>query len=90
MKNTLKFEEVFSSKGRSKILKILAMKEELNISNIVKNTGLNHSSVKNHIKYLQNINFIQEKAFGRIRIYRLKCENLKVKALKNLIEYWES
>lgn len=84
------FEDILSSKGRVKILKLLALKNEMNISNIVKKTGLNHSSVKDHLIFLKDIDFIQEKQFGRIRIYRYKLENLKARALKNLIVYWEN
>ena len=37
-------EEVLGSKGRVKILKLLATEGELNISKIVQNTHLNHAS----------------------------------------------
>lgn len=84
------FEDILSSRGRVKILKLLALKNEMNISNIVKKTGLNHSSVRDHLIFLKDIDFIQEKQFGRIRIYRYKLENLKARALKNLIVYWEN
>ena len=84
------FEDILSSRGRVKILKHLALKNEMNISNIVKKTGLNHSSVRDHLIFLKDIDFIQEKQFGRIRIYRYKLENLKARALKNLIVYWEN
>lgn len=84
------FEEMFSSKGRTKIIKLLALRNELNISKIVKLTRLNHMSVKKHLIFLKNTGFIQEKQFGRIKIYRYKKENMKAKALRNLILYWES
>ena len=82
-------EDIFCSRGRTKIIKLLALRDELNISKIVKLTRLNHLSVKNHLIFFKKINFVQEKKFGRIRIYRFKIENLKAKALKNLIEFWE-
>ena len=84
------FEDILSSKGRVKILKLLALNNEMNISNIVNKAGLNHNSVKNHLIFLKHIDFIQEKQFGRIRIYRYKLENLKARALKNLIVFWEN
>ena len=87
--NRIVFEDILSSRGRVKILKLLALNNEMNISNIVKKAGLNHRSVKNHLIFLKHIDFIQEKQFGRIRIYRYKLENLKARALKNLIVYWE-
>jgi len=82
-------EDIFSSRGRTKIIKLLALRDELNISKIVDLTGLNHLSVKTHLFFFKEINFVQEKKFGRIRIYRFKTENLKAKALKNLIQFWE-
>ncbi len=82
-------EDIFSSRGRTKIIKLLALRDELNISKIVELSRLNHLSVKNHLIFFKEIDFVQEKKFGRIRIYRFKTENLKAKALKNLIEYWE-
>ena len=82
-------EDIFSSRGRAKIIKLLALRDELNISKIVDLTGLNHLSVKKHLFFFKEINFVQEKKFGRIRIYRFKTENLKANALKNLIQFWE-
>ena len=82
-------EDIFSSRGRTKIIKLLALRDELNISKIVELTGLNHLSVKTHLFYFKEIGFVQEKKYGRIRIYRFKTENLKAKALKNLIKFWE-
>lgn len=63
--------------------------EELPISQITKRTNLNHSCVSKHLKYLMTVNLIQEKRFGRIRIFRFKTENLKAKSLKKFIEIWE-
>jgi predicted transcriptional regulator len=83
------FENVLGSKGRCKIIKLLALKTELNISEIVKQTRLNHIDVKKHLAFLELIDFVQEKKYGRIKIYRFKEENLKAKSLKNLILFWE-
>lgn len=83
-------EEILGSKGRLKILKTLAINIELNISAIIDNTNLNHKIVDNHLRVLKKIGIIQEKRFGRIRIYRYKLENLKARSLKKFIEIWES
>jgi len=82
-------EDILGSRARIKILKILAIYEELTISLIIKRTNLNHSNVSKHLNYLKANNLIQEKKFGRIKIYRFKSENIKAKSLKNLIEIWE-
>lgn len=82
-------EELLGSKARIKILKILAINEELSITSIIKRTRLNHSNVLKHLNYLIGVDLIQEKKFGRIRIYRYKIENLKARSLKKFIEIWE-
>jgi len=86
----LQIENILSSRGRVKIIKLLAKEEELNISEIVKKVRLNHSTVVQHLEYLCKVGIVQEKTFGRIRIYRLKSENAKVRALKTFFSLWES
>ena len=82
-------ENVFGSRARMKILKTLAKNGELSISQVIKNTNLNHSSVIRHLDFLQKLSLIQEKNFGRIKILRFKTENLKAKSFKRFIEIWE-
>ena len=56
-----KIEDVFSSKGRIKIIKTLVLKKETNISNLVHITKLNHNSVKEHLESLCEAGLIEEK-----------------------------
>ncbi|WXG40713.1 MAG: winged helix-turn-helix domain-containing protein [Candidatus Freyarchaeum deiterrae] len=83
-------EKIFSSKGRIKIVKILAQEGELNISEIAKRANLNYSTTNQHLNFLKKVGLVQEKIFGRIRIFRFKAENIKAQAIKNLFEIWES
>ncbi|MFX1394624.1 MAG: winged helix-turn-helix domain-containing protein [Promethearchaeota archaeon] len=83
-------EDLLGSKARIKILKALALNDELNISLIISKTKLNHSNVIRHLNFLKSFNLIQEKKFGRIKIYRYKAENIKARSLKNFIKIWES
>jgi len=87
-KNCL-IEDVFASKGRVKIIRILVKEEELNISEIVERCKLNHKSTLSHLQFLSNIGILQEKIYGRIRIYRLRAEDYKVKAIKKMFEVWD-
>lgn len=87
--NELLFEEVLGSRSRVKILRTLAAHGEMNVTAIVTETRLNHRVVLHHLQYLSQISFVQEKVFGRIRIFRFRDENLKAKMLKNLINFWE-
>ena len=82
-------EDLLGSRARIKILKTLAINEELTISLIIKQTKLNHVSVSKHLNYLKISNIVQEKKFGRIKIFRLKLENIRARSLKNFIEIWE-
>jgi len=85
----LKIENLLGSRARIKILKVLALNQELSISQIIKATKLNHASVKSHLNYLKAHKLIQEKIFGRIKIYRYKFENIRAKSLKTFIDIWE-
>jgi len=87
--NKNNFENLFGSKARIKILKLLSLNYELSISQIIKKTRLNHSCVLKHLNYLKTVSLIQEKKFGRIKIYRYKIENFKAKSLKMFIDIWE-
>jgi len=52
----------------------------------IKKTNLNYSIVSKHFKYLKDLDFIKEKNFGRIKVYRYNNDNLE----EELIEIWES
>ncbi|MBS7249926.1 MAG: winged helix-turn-helix transcriptional regulator [Candidatus Freyarchaeota archaeon] len=82
-------EQIFSSKGRIKIVKVLAREEELNISEIAKRANLNYSTTNQHLDFLEKAGLVQEKIFGRIRIFRFRIENIKAQAIKNLFDIWE-
>ncbi|MFX1325888.1 MAG: ArsR family transcriptional regulator [Promethearchaeota archaeon] len=82
-------EELLGSKARVKILKSLALNEELTLSLIISKTKLNYSNVVKHLNYLKDLNLVQEKRFGRIKVFRYKIENLKARSLKKFIDIWE-
>jgi predicted transcriptional regulator len=85
----MNIEDVFSSKLRIKILKLLTQMGELNISEIARRLGVNYNIVNKHLKVLEDEGIIQHKVFGRIRLYRLNEQSPKAKALYSLIETWE-
>ncbi|MFW9925178.1 MAG: winged helix-turn-helix domain-containing protein [Candidatus Thorarchaeota archaeon] len=86
----ISIEELFSSKGRVKVLKELVDSTELNISEICRRVGLNHGTTKSHLRVLVESGLIEEKAFGRIKIYRYRIEDLRARSLKNFLELWQS
>ena len=89
VKENFNIENILGSKARIKILKLLAINQELSISQIIKKSRLNHACVKTHLNHLKSLNLIQEKVFGRIKIYRYKTENIRANSLKKFIEIWE-
>jgi DNA-binding transcriptional ArsR family regulator len=82
-------EDVFSSKGRVKILRILAEIGELNISEIARRAGLNYATTNQHLLILENHSLVRHKKFGRILIFRFDEENPKARMIKELMEFWE-
>ena len=83
-------EDVLSSRGRILILKTLAEMEELNISAIARVANLNHSTTTQHLNFLTKVWLVQEKKFGRIKIFRYRIENVKARSLKKLFEIWKN
>jgi len=82
-------DDVFSSKLRMKILKILVQVGELNVSEIARRLNVNYNTTSEHLKVLENEGILKHKVFGRIRLYRLNEHSLKARAVQNLIEVWE-
>jgi len=83
-------ENVLSSKGRVKILKILAEIGELNISEIARRAKLNYTTTNQHLQVLETSGIVRHKNFGRIRIFRFNNDNPRAKSIKELIEEWDS
>ena len=82
-------EDVFSSKLRIKILKILMQVGELNVSEIARRLGVNYNTTSKHLNVLEDEGILQHKVFGRIRLYRLNEHSPKAKAVQDLMEAWE-
>jgi predicted transcriptional regulator len=85
----MNLDDVFSSKLRIKILKILVQVGELNVSEIARRLGVNYNTTREHLKVLEDEGILQHKAFGRIRLYRLNKDSPKTNAIQNLIDVWE-
>ncbi len=82
-------EDVFSSKLRIKILKMLMQVGELNVSEIARRLSVNYNTTSKHLKVLEDEGILQHKVFGRIRLYRFNEHSPKAKGVQNLIEAWE-
>ncbi len=87
-KSKTEIEDVLSSRGRVRILKLLAELGELNVSAISRTINLNHSAVKEHLRFLTEVGLIKEKRFGRILIYQFEENNILSQSLKQVFKIW--
>ena len=88
-KNDCPIWEVLSCKGKVKVLHTLMTVNELNITEIVRQTTLSHQSVKRYLTEFCDIGLVELKKFGRIRIYRYKIELPRARALQYAFERWK-
>jgi DNA-binding transcriptional ArsR family regulator len=85
----MEVEEVFSSKPRMKILRLITRFGSLNVSDIARRVNLNYSTTNQHLKLLEGESILQQRVYGRIRMYRFNDKSPKAIAVQNLIETWE-
>ena len=85
----MNLEDVFCSRIRMKILRVLVQVGELNVSQIARKLNLNYTTTNKHLKVLEAEGILVHKEFGRIRLYRLNEQSLKAKAVQALVETWE-
>ena len=81
-------EDVLSSRGRVKILRILAEIGELNISEIARRAGLNYATTQSHLQILESFGLVGHKKFGRIRIFHFNRSDPRAEAIRNIIDQW--
>ncbi len=79
-------EELLSSKGRVKVLNIMLEYGALNLTEIMRKSGLSYTSVVRHLEYLKKVGIVKEIRYGKLRIFLLEERNSLVIALKNLLE----
>ncbi len=72
-----------------KILKLVARLGELNVSDVARRIGVNFTTTSKHLRVLEAEGILQQRTYGRIRMYRFNQSSPKAKAVENLIETWE-
>lgn len=85
----MELEEVFCSKSRMKILKLIYQLGQLNVSDVARRLKLNYSSTSEHLKVLEFEGILQKRTYGRVRMYRFNESSAKAKAVQNLLDAWE-
>jgi predicted transcriptional regulator len=82
-------ENVFCSRVRMKILKILAQLGELNVSEIARKLGINYQTTIKHLEVLEAEGILQHGKFGRMRLYKLDEHSPKARAIQALLDVWQ-
>lgn len=85
----MELEEVFSSKPRMKILKIINTLGSLNVSEVARRLKMNYASTAEHLRVLESEGILQVHVYGRIKMYRFNEGSVRAKAVVGLIEAWE-
>jgi predicted transcriptional regulator len=85
----MELEEVFSSKLRIKILKLIYTLGSLNVSDVARRIDTNFASASDHLKVLEAEGILKVHVYGRIRMYRFNEGSPKAKAVACLIDTWE-
>ena len=83
-------EEVLASKSRLKILKLIYALGSLNVSDIARRLKMNFAATSEHLKLLEAEGILQERTYGRVRMYRFNEGSAKAKAVAGLIEAYEN
>jgi DNA-binding transcriptional ArsR family regulator len=57
---------------REKIIEVLTLYGELNITRIARETGLSFGTVSKYLKELVQQGIVEERRYGRLRLFKLK------------------
>jgi DNA-binding transcriptional ArsR family regulator len=85
----MELEQVFSSKPRMKILKLIYQLGQLNVSDVARRIKMNYTATAGHLKILEKEGILEARVYGRVHMYRFS-ESKKAKAVAALIEAWEN
>ena len=62
--------------------------EELHLTEIAKRTEQSYSSTERHLRALEKAGVVEERDYGRVRIFKLRLDNPKVGKLRELVLEW--
>ena len=85
----MELEEVFSSKLRIKILKLIYQLGSLNVSDIARRLKSNFTATSESLKILEVEGILNVHVYGRVHMYRFNEGSAKAKAVQTLIDAWE-
>ncbi|PMP87924.1 MAG: ArsR family transcriptional regulator [Caldisphaera sp.] len=79
-----------ASKGKVRILKVLMKEGQVNISRLVKLTGLHHDVIVKNMEELKEMGIVEEKRYGRLRIYMIDLRDPKISGLYEIFKEIEN
>ncbi len=82
------FEDVFSSKTRMKILKLLFNLGQLHASDVADRIGMNYVTTVKHLAILEEERLVEHRVSGRVRFFRF-ANSVKARATIKLLEDWD-
>ena len=71
-------EELLGSRGRIRVLRVLAEMRELYLTEVGRRTGMNYTSVERHLTKLKDMGLVREKRYGKIRIFEAAFKKVSV------------
>ncbi len=83
-------EEILGSRGKIRILRILAEFGEMYLSEIARKANLNVTTTLKHLELLKKAGIVREKRFGRIRIYSYAFDDGRARIIKEFFEKWDN
>ena len=81
-------DRVLSSSGRIRILALLSEVGELHLTEIAKRTDQSYSATERHLDDLSRTGIVEERDYGRVRVFKLNQANDRAKLLQDLILKW--
>jgi DNA-binding transcriptional ArsR family regulator len=81
-------EDVFCSKTRMRILRLLFQLGQLNTSDLAHRLGANYETTLGHLVLLEKEGVVTQRLSGKTRFFRL-ANTLKARAITKLLEEWD-
>lgn len=78
-------EKLIGSKGRLRVLKLLLEEGQVNITRVVKETGLHHRLVVKHMNELKSMGLVEERRYGRLRLFEVDMTDPRISALRDMM-----
>ena len=85
----MELENLFCSKVRMRILRLLFRLGQLNTTDLARRVGTNYGVVMRHLVLLEKETLVEHRLSGRARFFRL-ANSEKAQATMRLLEEWDS